>query len=77
MPGTSEAGKGGALRRIEYGNALRFPIQRAPVYANSQVFLHWGNCLRQRIDLPDGPGRYDRYKCRQTDKILEGFEGHP
>jgi len=76
LPGSSEAGRGGSTRRVEYGQALRFPIRRAPVYANSQVFMHWGRCLGERIELPSTPGAHKRYKCRQTGHVLEQFEGH-
>ncbi len=48
MPGTSEANKGGSTQRVEYGVNLLFPIKEAPNFANSQVFMHWGNCLGQR-----------------------------
>ncbi|MFY0612432.1 MAG: M23 family metallopeptidase [Hyphomicrobiaceae bacterium] len=76
MPGSSEASKGGAISRVEYGKSLRFPIRLAPVYANSQVFMHGGNCLGQRIALPSAPDGRRRYRCQQTNKVLEDVEGH-
>ncbi|MGE0767493.1 MAG: M23 family metallopeptidase [Hyphomicrobiaceae bacterium] len=77
IPGTSEQNRGGSTSRVIYGSNLLFPIRQAPAYANTQVFLHWGDCLGQRIDIPEQPGdQFDRYKCPQTGKELLHFEGH-
>src|SRR5262249_44907915 len=80
IPGTSQDNKGGSPSREVYGDNLLFPIKRAPAFANSQVFLHGGNCLEgNKILLPAQPGdQFERYKCRQNpDKKLLNFEGHP
>jgi murein DD-endopeptidase MepM/ murein hydrolase activator NlpD len=79
ISGTSEGNKGASPSREVYGDNLLFPIKNAPAFANSQVFLHGGNCLEgNKIDLPRQPGdNFDRYKCRQNpDKELLNFEGH-
>ncbi len=77
MPGTSEMGAGGSPSRTVYGNNLLFPIKLAPAFANSQVFMHWGNCGGRKVDLPPQPGdQFPRYKCQQNDKELLRVEGH-
>ena len=48
---------------------IRFPLERAPAYANSQSFLNWGDCfMRGRIPPPRRKGA--RYRCRSNDKPL-------
>jgi hypothetical protein len=48
---------------------IRFPLQDAPAYANSQSFLNWGDCfMRGRIPRPSGKG--SSYRCRSSDKQL-------
>jgi hypothetical protein len=76
LPGTSEMNKGGAPSRDIHGDIL-FPLEDAPAFANSQVFMHGGDCRKQRIQLPKQPGdRFARYRCRQNSKQLLDFEGH-
>jgi hypothetical protein len=79
MSGTSENNRGGSPSRVVYGNDLLFPIKEAPAFANSQVYMHWGDCGGQRHNLPPQPGdQFDRYKCLQNPtKELFEFEGHP
>jgi hypothetical protein len=74
MPGTSQANKGGVTQRILHGPAdLVFPIKEPDTFANSQLFMHGGDCHGRKIPLADG-----RYKCRQNpQKILQPREGHP
>ena len=71
LPGTSQDMLGGVTQKILWGaNDLRFPIDLKPAYANSQNFMHGGNCYGQPIALDHG-----RYKCRQNPgKILEPRE---
>jgi hypothetical protein len=77
LPGTSVQNKGGVTNPSVHGNNLLFPIKDAPVYANSQVFMHWGDCFGQKQALPKQPGdKFARYKCRQNGKVLFDFEGH-
>jgi Peptidase family M23 len=76
--GTSEQGKGGATSGTVYGNNILFPIKLAPVFANSQVFMHGGDCLGQKQLLgkksKDG---HQLYICAQNpSKVLEELEGH-
>ena len=48
---------------------IRFPIERAPAYANSQSFLNWGDCFhRGRVPPPSDKG--DRYHCKSSNKPL-------
>jgi hypothetical protein len=71
LPGTSQGGLGGVTQKILWGGGnLRFPIELSPTYANSQTFMHGGDCLDHKILLDDG-----RYKCQENpDKILEPRE---
>ncbi|MBR0814262.1 M23 family metallopeptidase [Bradyrhizobium diazoefficiens] len=71
LPGTSQDGRGGVTQKILWGGGnLRFPIELDPTYANSQTFMHAGDCLGQKIPLGGG-----RYKCRQNPgQILEPRE---
>ena len=46
MKGTSPMEKGGAPMQKVYGDSILFPLKKdAPAFANSQVFMHGGNCL--------------------------------
>ena len=76
MPGTSQDRLGGVKYRTVWGQSdLLFPIKLFPAHANSQNFMHAGNCLRreQQIMLDQG-----RYICRQNpDKVLEPREDTP
>ena len=48
---------------------IRFPIEQAPAYANSQSFMNWGDCyLKGRFPRPHDKG--DSYRCRLNDKRL-------
>ena len=48
---------------------IRFPIDQAPAYANSQSFLNWGDCFhRGRIPPPSDKG--DAYHCKSSNKPL-------
>jgi len=48
---------------------IRFPIEQAPAYANSQSFMNWGDCyLKGRLPRPHDKG--DPYRCRLNDKKL-------
>jgi hypothetical protein len=48
---------------------IRFPLENAPAYANSQSFLNWGDCfLRGRIPPPSHKGA--SYHCKSNDKPL-------
>ncbi len=48
---------------------IRFPLESAPAFANSQSFLNWGDCfLRGRVPPPRRKGA--SYHCRSNDKQL-------
>lgn len=85
--GTDPKGEGGVTSRTVYSDTLRFPIAECPAFANSQVFMHWGDCLKHAKQLPaPKPGEPDfndpykqfgRYTCSQNGKRLWHFEGYP
>lgn len=76
MPGTSQDRLGGVTSRTVWGQSdLLFPIKLHPAHANSQNFMHVGNCVKeeQQIMLDRG-----RYICRQNpDKVLQRREDTP
>lgn len=48
---------------------IRFPIERAPAFANSQSFMNWGDCYRTgRVSWSSAKG--DEYHCKRNDKPL-------
>ena len=48
---------------------IRFPIERAPAFANSQSFMNWGDCYRTgRVSWSSTKG--DEYHCKRNDKPL-------
>ncbi len=48
---------------------IRFPIERAPAFANSQSFMNWGDCYRTgRVSWSSTKG--DQYRCKRNDKPL-------
>lgn len=60
--------KGGHADQTVYSQ-IRFPLAKAPAYANSQSFLNWGDCFhRGRIPPPKHKG--DAYHCKSNDKPL-------
>lgn len=72
----SQGGKGGVKTKTCWapGN-FRFPLKAANAFANTQIFLHSGDCggRANQIQLSG-----DRYKCKQNPtKILEKRESHP
>jgi hypothetical protein len=79
LNGTSQSGdgKGDTSCKLYRAGELGFPIRLQPVFANSQVFLHSGNCLGQ-MDVIHQPGaELTHYKCRQNDQnTLIDLEGH-
>jgi hypothetical protein len=59
---------GGQTDRTVYAQ-IRFPIEHAPAFANSQSFMNWGDCyLKGRFPRPHDKG--DAYRCRLNDKKL-------
>jgi len=61
-------GQGGRADPTVYAQ-IRFPIEEAPAYANSQSFLNWGDCFhRGRIPPPHAKGA--AYRCKSSNKPL-------
>lgn len=48
---------------------IRFPLQDAPAYANSQSFLNWGDCF-QRGRVPPPLRKGAAYRCKSNHKPL-------
>ena len=68
LPGTGYRGQPGHADFTVYSQ-IRFPLQGAPAYANSQSFLNWGDCFhRGRVPRPTGKGA--SYRCKSSDKKL-------
>jgi hypothetical protein len=48
---------------------IRFPIAKAPAFANSQSFMNWGDCnLTGRVSFR--PAKGDEYRCKRNEKPL-------
>jgi len=71
---TSQDSLGGVTDKIRWApNNFIFPLPLPSAFANSQLFMHGGDCLQHKIPLGGG-----RYKCEQNPgKILEDREDHP
>jgi hypothetical protein len=68
MTNSGYRGQGGRADPTVYAQ-IRFPIEQAPAYANSQSFLNRGDCFhRGRIPPPSDKG--DRYRCKSSNKPL-------
>jgi hypothetical protein len=56
-------------RDLTVYSQIRFPIESAPAFANSQSFMNWGDCYRTgRVSWSSTKG--DQYRCRRNDKPL-------
>ncbi len=63
IPGTGSKGQAGRADPTVYA-AIRYPMQTAPSYVNSQSFMNWGDCnLTGRVGLPRA-GKTEAYHCR-------------
>ena len=61
-------GQGGHEDLTVYSQ-IRFPIEKAPAFANSQSFMNWGDCnLTGRVSF--APTKGDQYRCKRNDKPL-------
>ena len=76
LPGTGFRRNDGMADQTIYAN-IRFPFDKAPSFANSQSFMHWGNC-DQTGRSPHPRGRKDApYHCRVNLKPLVFNEAAP
>lgn len=74
IPRTGMKGHDGVVDYTVYA-AIRYPLATAPSYANSQSFMHWGDC-DQTGRAPSPGGRKDAgYRCRVNSKPLTFNEG--
>jgi hypothetical protein len=63
------SGGGGGHRDWTVYAKMTFPLAQAPAFANSQSFMHWGNCnLTGRTSRSSKKGA--RYRCKVNDKPL-------
>jgi hypothetical protein len=63
IPGTGVKGHDGSTDATVYAR-IRYPMETAPSYVNSQSFMNWGDCnLTGRVSLPH-VGKTDAYHCR-------------
>lgn len=61
-------GQGGHRDMTVYAQ-IRFPLEKAPAFANSQSFMNWGDCnLTGRVAW--APTKGDQYRCKRNDKPL-------
>ena len=61
-------GQGGHRDMTVYAQ-IRFPVDKAPAFANSQSFMNWGDCnLTGRISFR--PAKGDEYRCKRNEKSL-------
>jgi murein DD-endopeptidase MepM/ murein hydrolase activator NlpD len=61
-------GQGGHADSTVYAQ-IRFPLEKAPAFANSQSFLNWGDCFhRGRVPPPTSKGAV--YHCKSSNKPL-------
>ena len=69
IPGTGMGGNSGVRDYTVYAN-VRFPIARAPAYANSQSFMHWGDCDHTGRVFAGRRGKGAPYRCRVNGRPL-------
>lgn len=75
IPGSGMRGHGGRADTQVYAR-IRFPLRDAPAYANSQSFMHWGDC-DQTGRRPRPRGKDAPYRCRVNSKPLVFNEAAP
>jgi hypothetical protein len=69
LPGSGMKGQSGRADPTVYAK-IRFPIEQAPAYANSQSFMNWGDCDHTgRVGL-SGSGKQATYRCQVNTKTL-------
>jgi hypothetical protein len=73
-PGDLIAGSGmrGQTGRADYTvfSKIRFPMEKAPAYANSQSFMNWGDCDHTGRVAMGRDGKRAAYRCRVNSKPL-------
>jgi murein DD-endopeptidase MepM/ murein hydrolase activator NlpD len=69
LPGSGMRGHSGRSDYTIYSK-MRFPLLDAPAFANSQSFMHWGNCDQTgRVSMGQRDG-VAAYRCRVNDVPL-------
>ena len=69
IPGSGMKGQGGREDFTVYSK-IRFPMAKAPAYANSQSFMNWGDCDHTGRVSNGGHGKNASYHCRVNSKPL-------
>jgi hypothetical protein len=69
IPGSGMKGQGGRADNTVYAK-IRFPMEKAPAYANSQSFMNWGDCDHTGRVSMGGHGKSAAYRCRVNSKPL-------
>jgi hypothetical protein len=73
VPGTGMRGHAGRADYTVYSK-IRFPLAEAPAFANSQSFMHWGDCDQTgRVSL-GALGKTALYRCRVNGQLLVADE---
>src|SRR5215510_12791665 len=73
LSGTGMRGHAGRVDYTVYSR-IRFPLAEAPAFANSQSFLHWGDCDQTgRVSL-GALGKTALYRCRVNGQLLVADE---
>ena len=73
LSGTGMRGHAGRADYTVYSK-IRFPLAEAPAFANSQSFLHWGDCDQTgRVSL-GALGKTALYRCRVNGQLLVADE---
>ncbi len=68
IAGSGYRGQSGHADSTVYSQ-IRFPLERAPAYANSQSFMNWGDCYHTgRAGWRPVKGK--AYRCKRNDKPL-------
>ena len=69
LPGSGMKGQSGRADPTVYAK-IRFPMEQAPDYANSQSFMNWGDCDHTGHVALSGSGKEASYRCQVNTKTL-------
>jgi len=69
LPGSGMRGRSGRSDYTVYSR-MRFPLAETPAFANSQSFMHWGDCDQTGRVQIDRLGNTPLYRCRVNSQLL-------